>query len=738
MRGPPRRKPGRTWAGRTGRGTHGGGRPRRSWTPGSRPRPRPARCGPPHPPPTGTRRCWRTSACWPSAPGSRSGPRPPSRRRRRRRHVPHTGLPAVSWPCCGCWPPGAPTPRSAPSCTSAPRPRACTSAASCASSASPAGCRPPPWPNAPASCSLSKPEHHPRKLNTARANLNTRAPQSWAFARFAPPGLTRILGIAHRRTRAATARRPPGVPGSSTPGGPVTSLNDRAGTLASRLTPAPGPPGTLSCIPLLTPVGAAVTAAGLARRAADARELAESLLAREVHAVAVTIVDNAGLARAKTAPVTGLEQATRWGLGLSPVFAVAAVDDSFTTSTAAGGPAGDLRLMPDPSALRVAAAQPGWAWAPADQYTQDGQVFGCCQRSFTRRMADLAGLQGLEVKVGTEIEWFLGRDEGGALVPAHDGPGYGLAALDGPGKLADYGRGLLAALGESGIRVGQFHPEYAPRATGDLLAGRRPGRGRRPERVRPAHHPRPLDPAGLAGVLRARRRARPDRQRRAPAPEHLARRPQPARRRERPARHDARRRGVHGRHRGRASGPDRGRRAQRRQLPAAAALPLGRCLRLLGTRKPGSRAAVHHRHDRRPGSGRQRRDQMLRPGRQPLPGHRITHRRGPGGTRQAAPAAARDRHRPRLLRACQARARPPAAARNARSGANGPAALPRDPRGHGSRPLRRVHRRARRRSRSISRPRRRGHRHRPPVAVLTARTSRPGRTLSAVTRANPV
>ena len=242
----------------------------------------------------------------------------------------------------------------------------------------------------------------------------------------------------------------------------MTSLNDQAGTLASRLTPAPGPPGTLSRIPPLAPVGAAVTAAGLARRAADARELAESLLAREVHAVAVTIVDNAGLARAKTAPVTGLEQATRWGLGLSPVFAVAAVDDSFTTSTAAGGPAGDLRLMPDPSALRVAAAQPGWAWAPADQYTQDGQVFGCCQRSFTRRMADLAGLQGLEVKVGTEIEWFLGRDEGGALVPAHDGPGYGLAALDGPGKLADYGRGLLAALGESGIRVGQFHPEYAP------------------------------------------------------------------------------------------------------------------------------------------------------------------------------------------------------------------------------------------------------------------------------------
>ena len=33
--GTARPKPGRTWAARTGRGTRGGGRPRRSWTPGS-------------------------------------------------------------------------------------------------------------------------------------------------------------------------------------------------------------------------------------------------------------------------------------------------------------------------------------------------------------------------------------------------------------------------------------------------------------------------------------------------------------------------------------------------------------------------------------------------------------------------------------------------------------------------------------------------------------------------------
>jgi len=111
--------------------------------------------------------------------------------------------------------------------------------------------------------------------------------------------------------------------------------------------------------------------------------------------------------------VTGLAQAIRWGVGLSPVYAVATVDESFTASKAVGGPSGDLRLMPDPAALRAVAAQPRWAWAPADQYTQDGQVFGCCQRSFAARMAAMAALRGLEVRVGSEIEWFLGRDEVG-------------------------------------------------------------------------------------------------------------------------------------------------------------------------------------------------------------------------------------------------------------------------------------------------------------------------------------
>ena len=53
-----------------------------------------------------------------------------------------------------------------------------------------------------------------------------------------------------------------------------------------------------------------------------------------------------------------------------------------------------------------------------------------------------------------------------------------------------------------------------------------------------------------------------------------------------------------------------------------AAVPLGRHLRLLGPGEPRGRRAHGHRVTRRHGVGRQRRGQVLRPARQPVPGVR--------------------------------------------------------------------------------------------------------------------
>jgi glutamine synthetase len=186
--------------------------------------------------------------------------------------------------------------------------------------------------------------------------------------------------------------------------------------------------------------------------------VADELRAQGVTMVALCWVDNTGVTRAKTIPVGRLERAAGWGIGMSPVFDVFLVDDSITTSPFIGGPDGDLRLIPDLSRLTVLAAQPGWAMAPADRYTQDGQVHAACQRSFARRMAALAGSHGLEFRVSFEVEWAAGTEDDGRFVPACTGPAYGMTRVV---ELSDYGREVVTALEREGVTVEQFHPEYA-------------------------------------------------------------------------------------------------------------------------------------------------------------------------------------------------------------------------------------------------------------------------------------
>src|SRR5947199_164878 len=130
-----------------------------------------------------------------------------------------------------------------------------------------------------------------------------------------------------------------------------------------------------------------------------ARRAAEELAGRGVVGVALSWVDNAGMSRVKTVPVRRLADAVAAGVGMSPVFDVFLVDDSITTSAHIGGPVGDLRLYPDLDALTVLAAQPGWAWAPADRFTQEGHPHVARQRRFADNQAEEAAAGQLELSV---------------------------------------------------------------------------------------------------------------------------------------------------------------------------------------------------------------------------------------------------------------------------------------------------------------------------------------------------
>jgi glutamine synthetase len=216
---------------------------------------------------------------------------------------------------------------------------------------------------------------------------------------------------------------------------------------------------------------------------ARARQEADRLTAQGIHGIALTWVDNAGLTRVKSVPTGRLAHSARRGVGMSPVFDVYLVDDSMTTSRHIGGPDGDLRLFPDLDRLTPLAAQPGWAWAPADRYAQSGLEHPACQRLFARRMTERARGRGIALRMGFETEWVVTTDGTGPPRPAHDtpgpgpyatgpgpryagagphyagaGPAYGMARLVG---LSDYLADVLDTLHTQGVEVLQLHPEYA-------------------------------------------------------------------------------------------------------------------------------------------------------------------------------------------------------------------------------------------------------------------------------------
>jgi len=195
-----------------------------------------------------------------------------------------------------------------------------------------------------------------------------------------------------------------------------------------------------------------------AERVSRGRRQAEWLASRDVAAVAVTFVDTSGITRVKGVPVSVFDRVAGWGVGATPVFDAFLLDDSIA-STPVANPSGDLRLMPDLHRVVPLAAQPGWAWAPADRWTQDGEPHPGCARLLAARMVERLAEAGLAAKAAYEVEWVLFRDSGDGPQPATVAPAYGMGRII---EVSDYAVELLRTLAAQGVAVQQFHPEYAP------------------------------------------------------------------------------------------------------------------------------------------------------------------------------------------------------------------------------------------------------------------------------------
>jgi glutamine synthetase len=196
------------------------------------------------------------------------------------------------------------------------------------------------------------------------------------------------------------------------------------------------------------------------RRAERAGDLVAVLADQKVVAVATSFVDNSGISRVKTVPLARLPQLAAWGVGFSTAFDYFRLDDWVAAPSAhIGGPVGDLRLYPDLDALSRLSAQPGWAWAPGERWSQDGTAYEHDSRLLLRRQVTALAERGLEAKTALEIEWVISAGDGDAFTPGVGGPAYGLSRWV---DASAYSRDVLTTLGDQGVAVEQYHPEYAP------------------------------------------------------------------------------------------------------------------------------------------------------------------------------------------------------------------------------------------------------------------------------------
>jgi glutamine synthetase len=194
-----------------------------------------------------------------------------------------------------------------------------------------------------------------------------------------------------------------------------------------------------------------------ARTPIDLPAQSDQLADAGVRGLTIAWVDNNGITRSRTVPISRLPEVAHAGVGITTLFAVFDSHDAITfehegLSTASG----DVRLLPVVERITQLAGQPSFAWAPAHVRGGDGGPWPYDQRTVLEGQVQRAASLGLEFRFGYELEFFVGRDTD-AIEPAHHGPAYSAQALL---EIDEFAATLLADLEGNGLRVGQLHAEY--------------------------------------------------------------------------------------------------------------------------------------------------------------------------------------------------------------------------------------------------------------------------------------
>lgn len=174
-----------------------------------------------------------------------------------------------------------------------------------------------------------------------------------------------------------------------------------------------------------------------------------------VRAVVGSTVNSAGLTLSKSVPLARLPTFHRSGMGAAPAWQVFCIGGGIAFTDAISA-VGDLRLRLDLDATHDLGD--GLAWGPANIFLQDGTPSPTCPRGLLAGVERALAGQGLEARVGHEMEFVL-VDPQGAAVNTNGWTPYGTGGLlDHESFLVD----LLAAMQAAGLSLEQIHSEFGP------------------------------------------------------------------------------------------------------------------------------------------------------------------------------------------------------------------------------------------------------------------------------------
>jgi glutamine synthetase len=183
----------------------------------------------------------------------------------------------------------------------------------------------------------------------------------------------------------------------------------------------------------------------------------DQLASAGVRGLTIAWVDNNGITRSRTVPISRLTEVALTGVGITTLFAVFDSHDAITFEhVGLSSASGDVRLLPVVPRIIRLAGQPAFAWAPGRQRTTNDEPWPYDQRAVLETQVRRAASVGLSFRFGYELEFFVGRDTD-AVEPAHRGPAYSAQALL---EIDEFAATLLADLEANGLPVGQLHAEY--------------------------------------------------------------------------------------------------------------------------------------------------------------------------------------------------------------------------------------------------------------------------------------